>query len=133
MVVRLSHATTLTEDMTWLSVGNYELTDNVQMTGKLRITGNVTLDLNDKTPTGNGSESVIRIESGGNLTLEDSIGSGTITRLQKMTGNGGGVYVASGGSLTMEGGNIVGCAATDDGGGIWIRLRIAARFTMVRS
>ena len=32
---------------------------------------------------------------------------------------GGGVYIADGGKLTMTGGNIVGCTATDYGGGVY--------------
>ena len=33
---------------------------------------------------------------------------------------GGGVYIADGGKLTMTGGNIVGCTATDHGGGVYV-------------
>ena len=33
---------------------------------------------------------------------------------------GGGVYIAEGGKLTMTGGNIVGCTATDHGGGVYV-------------
>ena len=36
------------------------------------------------------------------------------------TPNGGGVYVATGCQLTMTGGNIVGCLATYEGGGVYI-------------
>ena len=92
----------------------------------------------------NGSGSVIKVESGGNLTIQDSntstphkftpggdglwgldeTGGSEIVYGGIITGgntpNGGGVYVATGCQLTMTGGNIVGCLATYEGGGVYI-------------
>ena len=55
------------------------------------------------------------IEAAGSLTIKDSGSGGTITGGMN-SGQGGGVYVAEGGSLTLLGGSISGNTAVDGGG-----------------
>lgn len=81
------------------------------------------MGLNGQTLTGSGSDSVIKIENGGSLTLADSGSGGKITRSNPMTDDGGGTFkgavtnkehgVISGGTFTEpvtnnEGGKITG-------------------------
>ncbi|MGX8705413.1 MAG: hypothetical protein ACSW8J_02440, partial [bacterium] len=82
---------------------------------------NVTLDLNGFTisrdlrrPRTDGC--VIIVE--GSLTLVDDVGGGAITG-GNTTGNGGGIYVAEGGSLTVDGVDISGNRAEGFGGGVY--------------
>lgn len=117
----------------------------------------VTLDLNGYMLRMTGSASVLTVESGGHLTIADSrpdaeerrfapdgdglwvldatgeksVTGGIITGGTGTLGQwyfyGGGVYVNSGGHLTMEGGSIVGCSAYGangiygDGGGVFLK------------
>lgn len=117
----------------------------------------VTLDLNGYMLRMTGSASVLTVESGGHLTIADSrpdaeerrfapdgdglwvldatgeksVTGGIITggtgTLDQWYFYGGGVYVNSGGHLTMEGGSIVGCSAYGangiygDGGGVFLK------------
>lgn len=117
----------------------------------------VTLDLNGYMLRMTGSASVLTVESGGHLTIADSrpdaeerrfapdgdglwvldatgeksVTGGIITGGTGTLGRwyfyGGGVYVNSGGHLTMEGGSIVGCSAYGangiygDGGGVFLK------------
>ena len=155
-LVRRLRGTALTADMTELTGGEYNLIGDVTLTETLRITGNVTLDLNGHVlqyKNDNTKGSVIVIENGGQLTIQDSdpdaphkfdpnsdglwvlnenngtktVSGGVITG---GTGHpvllgsssysyyncyGGGVYITNG-QLTMTGGSIVGCSATDGGG-----------------
>lgn len=80
----------------------------------------VTLDLNGHSITMTGAGSVIKVD-GGSLTLQDSVGTGTITGgtgayLEWLASTvGGGVWVASG-SFVMNGGTITGCSARVGGG-----------------
>ena len=73
-LVRRLRGTALTADMTELTGGEYNLIGDVTLTETLRITGNVTLDLNGHVlkyeSANNGS--VIVVEGSGNLTLTDS-------------------------------------------------------------
>ena len=121
------------------------------------VTGKVTLDLNGYALKLEGRGSVIRVENGATLTLVDSkpnavnkfsvtettglwqqdaagtkvIKGGAITGGTGTgeAGNtcGGGIYVAPGGTLLMQGGNIVGCTARQ-GGGIYVEA--GGRFEM---
>ena len=156
-LVRRLRGTALTADMTELTGGEYNLIGDVTLTETLRITGNVTLDLNGhvlqyKNDSTKGS--VIKVESGGQLTIEDSntsnlshkfnpngklwvldeasgtetvtggvITGGTGTDISTFSGTtwycGGGALIKNGGSLTMRGGNIIGCSA-ECGGGVCI-------------
>lgn len=155
-LVRRLRGTALTADMTELTGGEYNLIGDVTLTETLRITGNVTLDLNghvlqyknDRT-----KGSVIVVEGGGSLTIKDSdqtaehkftptndrwvldeasgtetvtggvITGGTGTDISTFGGTtwycGGGALIKNGGSLTMRGGNIIGCSA-ESGGGVCI-------------
>ena len=138
-----------------LADGNYYLNNDVTISQTITVSGTVTLDLNGhvlqyKNDSTKGS--VIKVESGGQLTIEDSntsnlshkfnpngklwvldetngtetVYGGVITggtgypyQLYSTVNCGGGVYIASGGQLTMTGGNIIGCSA-EYGGGVCI-------------
>ena len=127
LVLRLAHGTeenpqlvtteTELEDAVKIENNYIRLDDDVALSAALSLAKTVTIDLGGYTLTGNGSESVIRIESGGSLTLTDSGSGGTITNAP-IAGSGGGVYV-DGGTFTMNGGTISGCTAAD-GGGVYI-------------
>lgn len=87
----------------------------------LNITETATLDLKGHTinrglssATTNGS--VIKVASGGNLTIKDTSTGGTITGGFN-SGNGGGII--NEGSLTIEGGSITSNKSTGNGGGIY--------------
>lgn len=133
--------------------GVVKLTADVDISATLAISGSVELDLNGyvlRYENAQAYGSVLKVESGGSLTIKDSNpsstynfkpnddglwvldeangteevkggvitgGTGTGIGHEKRT-YGGGVYVALGGELTMEGGNIVGCCATYGGGGV---------------
>ena len=92
----------------------------------LVVSGAVLLDLAGHTITGNGSNTVISIASGGDLTLTNSVpASGAITggRAEQ----GGGVRVGGDAAFTMDGGVISGNSA-DPGGGVFVDSR--GTFTM---
>ena len=103
----------------------------------------VTIDLNDHSLNRGLSELtsygiVIRVETGGTLTVKDSAGGGTITGGYDATGGGicvlgtlnfesgtisgcngtkgGAIYITSDGTVNMTGGTISGCSASDCGG-----------------
>ena len=130
-----------------------KLTADITIATTLMVNRTVTLDLNGFLLQMTGSDSVIKVESGGNLTIQDSSTStqhkfnpnSVYSRLQigmwkldeagseivsggVITGgcsdstqsNGGGVFVNAGGTLTMTGGSIVGCAAVGRGGGVYL-------------
>ena len=86
--------------------GTVTLGDNITLNNTITITNGktVTLDLNGKTLTGNGTTPAIKVEQGGNLTITDSASGGTIANVT--TTGGGCVYVKEHGSLTMNGGTI---------------------------
>ena len=140
-----------------LADGNYYLNNDVTISQTITVSGTVTLDLNGhvlqyKNDSTKGS--VIKVESGGQLTIEDSntsnlshkfnpngklwvldeasgtetvtggvITGGTGTDISTFSGTtwycGGGALIKNGGSLTMRGGNIIGCSA-EFGGGVCI-------------
>ena len=92
----------------------------------LEVNGTVTLDLNGYTISMIGIHSMIKVRSGGNLTLHDSRptathtdvslpAGGVITREDRLDGLGGGVSVDRG-SFTMNGGTIYNCSAYTGGG-----------------
>ena len=138
------------------AVDTVKLTGDISISNSLTVKRTVTLDLNGhvlKYESAN-KGSVIVVENGGQLTIEDSntsnlshkfmpngklwvldeengketvtggvITGGTGKPIQFGSGEyvyyayyGGGVYIAPGGQLTMTGGNIIGCSATDGGG-----------------
>ncbi|MCQ2483513.1 MAG: DUF4214 domain-containing protein, partial [Clostridia bacterium] len=93
---------------------NTVCTENVVIpTGKT-----VAINLNGNVLNGTGEDSVITIESGANLTLDDT----STEKTGKVTGGsatkGGGVY--NNGTFTMSGGTITGNAATSYGGGVYV-------------
>ena len=139
----------------------YYLNNDVTVSQTITVSGTVTLDLNGHVLKYKSADkgSVIKVESGGHLTIQDSCKDDT-TAVHKfdttndlwvlndnppegkaetiqggvITGGtgtqwdqyyrGGGVYVAPGGTLTMESGSIVGCSANGNdfslGGGVYI-------------
>ena len=134
-----------------LADGNYYLNSDVTISQTITVSGTVTLDLNGhvlKYKSAN-KGSVIKVEGGGQLTIQDSntgslshkftpnsdglwvldetsgteevkggvITGGTGTQWDQYY-RGGGVYVAPGGTLTMESGSIVGCSANGNGLGL---------------
>lgn len=138
------------------NVNTVKLTANIDISSSLTVNRTVTLDLNGhvlKYESAN-KGSVIVVENGGQLTIEDSntsnlshkfnpngklwvlddasgteavtggvITGGTGTDLSTYGGTtwycGGGALIKNGGSLTMRGGNIIGCSA-ECGGGVCI-------------
>ena len=124
-----------------------KLTADITIDTTLTISRTVTLDLNGNVLKMTGSGSVIKVEAGGNLTIQDSnistlhkftpdsdglwlldasgseiVNGGIITGGTGMPpgvnySEGGGVYVSAGAALTMNGGSIVGCMAGSGGGG----------------
>ena len=147
----------LTDGSYYLETKAGESAANFVITAPIVVTGKVTLDLNGYALKLEGSGSVIRVENGATLTLVDSkpnavnkfsvtettglwqqdaagtkvinggaITGGTGTGFVGDT-TGGGIYVASGGTLLMRGGNIVGCTARE-GGGIYVEA--GGRFEM---
>ena len=139
----------------------YYLNNDVTVSQTITVSGTVTLDLNGHVLKYKSADkgSVIKVESGGHLTIQDSCKDDT-TAVHKfdttndlwvlndnppegkaetiqggvITGGtgtqwdqyyrGGGVYVAPGGTLTMESGSIVGCSANGNGlslgGGVYL-------------
>ena len=138
------------------SVAEIQLTADIDISNTLTVNRTVTLDLNGhvlKYESAN-KGSVIVVENGGQLTIEDSntsnlshkfnpngklwvlddasgteavtggvITGGTGTDISTFGGTtwycGGGALIKNGGSLTMRGGNIIGCSA-ECGGGVCI-------------
>lgn len=148
--------TTLVAAMADTSVTTVKLAADIDIDATLKVDRTVTLDLNGYVlkyeSTNKGS--VIVVENGGQLTIEDSntskpshkfmpngklwvlddasgteavtggvITGGTGTDLSTDGGTtwycGGGALIKNGGSLTMRGGNIIGCSA-ECGGGVCV-------------
>ena len=154
-VTDVSTAADLTAAIADVKVDTVRLTGDISISSSLTVKRTVTLDLNGfvlKYQNDSQRGSVIVVEGGGQLTIEDSNtskpshkfkpnddglwvldeknGTETVTG-GVITGGtgypftltsstvvyyGGGVYIASGGQLTMTGGNIIGCSATYGGG-----------------
>ena len=143
-VAEVTTAEYLTDMLADSSVVKITLAENIDIDSTLTVNRTVTLDLNGCVLKMTGGGSVIKVESGGNLTIQDSNastphkftpGGDSLWRLDETGGseivyggiitggntpNGGGVYVVTSGQLTMTGGNIVGCLATYEGGGVYI-------------
>ena len=124
-----------------------KLLNDINFPGVMDVGFNLTLDLNghvlNLTNT-SGGDSRITVEGSGSLTIIDSnptakhnfepnadglwvldeqsgtktVNGGVITGGSE--GNGGGVKIETGGVLTMEGGNIVGCRVNGQGGGVYV-------------
>lgn len=119
-----------------------KLMSDIEIPACILIKRTVTLDLNGHVMKADGSGNVIKIVSGGNLTIVDgnpaaehtfsenneglwviAAGGNKLVYGGVITGGnspaGGGVYVAEGGAFTMQGGNIIGCSARE-GGGVYV-------------
>lgn len=155
-VTDVSTAADLTAAIANPDVNTVRLAANIDISNTLTVNRTVTLDLNGHVlkygSANNGS--VIVVENGGQLTIEDSntsnlshkfmpngklwvldeasgtetvtggvITGGTGTDISTFGGTtwycGGGALIKNGGSLTMRGGNIIGCSA-ECGGGVCI-------------
>ena len=152
----VSTAEELTAAIADVNFDTVRLTGDISISNSLTVNRTVTLDLNGHVlkygSANNGS--VIVVENGGQLTIEDSntsnlshkfnpngklwvldeasgteavtggvITGGTGTDISTFGGTtwycGGGALIKNGGSLTMRGGNIIGCSA-ECGGGVCI-------------
>ena len=151
----VSTDTELTGALTNSSISKIKLKTDIKINDTLTVNRKVTLDLNGFVLHMTGNKSVIKVESNGDLTIQDSDPSKShrftpnndgLWKLDETSGTkavsggvitggvasenigdarfpcycGGGVYIADGGKLTMTGGNIVGCTATDHGGGVYV-------------
>ena len=152
----VSNESELTAAIADTNVNTVKLTTDISISSSLTVNRTVTLDLNGhvlKYESAN-KGSVIVVEGGGQLTIEDSntskpshrfnpngklwvlddasgteavtggvITGGTGTDISTFGGTtwycGGGALIKNGGSLTMRGGNIIGCSA-ECGGGVCI-------------
>ena len=141
--------------LTDTNISMIKLKADIKINDTLTINRKVTLDLTGFVLQMTDQKSVIKVESSGDLTIQDSdpskshrftpnsdglwvldetrgtetVSGGVITGgvASENTGYeqypcycGGGVYIAGGGTLTMTGGNIVGCSAVDYGGGGYV-------------
>lgn len=129
----VSNESELTAAIADSTVGTVKLAGDISISSSLTVNRTVTLDLNGhvlKYESAN-KGSVIVVENGGQLTIEDSntsnlshkfMPNGKLWVLDEASGTvncGGGVYIAPGGQLIMTGGNIIGCSA-EFGGGVCI-------------
>ena len=154
-VTEVGNESALTAAIADSNVNTVKLTGDISISNSLTVKRTVTLDLNGfvlKYQNDSQRGSVIVVEGGGQLTIEDSntskpshkfkpnddglwvldeasgteaVTGGVITggtgypftlTSSTVVYYGGGVYIASGGQLTMTGGNIIGCSATYGGG-----------------
>lgn len=127
-LVRRLRGTALTADMTELTGGEYNLIGDVTLTETLRITGNVTLDLNGHVLQYKNDEvhgSPLVVEDGAHLTIKDSGSNATHT----FAPNSDGLWVLDeNGSETVTGGVITGgtgypyqlSSTVNCGGGVYI-------------
>mgnify|MGYP002673144238 CR=1 FL=1 len=132
------------------SISRITLKGDIDIGSTLTVNRTVTLDLNGCVLKMTGSDSVIKVESGGDLTIQDrntttqhkfnphckyltwyidmwelDNGGSEIVSGGVITGGGGdqsdgGGVLVAGGTLVMAGGNIVGCSATSRGGGVYL-------------
>lgn len=111
-----------TAGTTTLSGGSYYLSGDVEYSGteSITVSGEVILCLNDHKLDLKGRR--ISVGSGASFTLCDCSTGGVLTGGSDSARNGGGVYVAGGGTFTMTGGSITGNATNDEtygsGGGV---------------
>jgi len=143
-VKEVATAEELTAALADSNISGITLKRDIDIGSTLTVNRTVTLDLNGCVLKMTGSDSVIKVAADGYLTIQDSNtstphkftpGGDGLWRLDETGGseivyggiitggntpNGGGVYVVTSGQLTMTGGNIVGCLATYEGGGVYI-------------
>lgn len=82
------------------------------------------IELNGFSITGNGNDSVIKVEDGAFLYMFSTSGK-SVSKITQPSGYpgpeyGGGVYVCEGGTFTIDGVTIEGCKATKCGGGVYV-------------
>ena len=108
-----------TAGTTTLSGGSYYLSGDVEYSGteSITVSGEVILCLNDHKLDLKGRR--ISVGSGASFTLCDCSTGGVLTGGSDSARNGGGVYVAGGGTFTMTGGSIAGNTA-ESGGGVYV-------------
>lgn len=108
-----------TAGTTTLSGGSYYLSGDVECSGteSITVSGEVILCLNDHKLDLKGRR--ISVGSGASFTLCDCSTGGVLTGGSDSARNGGGVYVAGGGTFTMTGGSIAGNTAAA-GGGVYV-------------
>lgn len=105
------------------NVCKIRLAADTVMTGSVTVDSgkSLTIDLNGHTLTAAANSRAFYIR-GGALTIEDSIGTGVIQGNGTVNGDGGAIWMSSGDSnnaLTLTGGAIRDCRATD-GGGVYV-------------
>ena len=143
-------ASELTGALADSSISRITLTGDIDIGSTLTVNRTVTLDLNGCVLKMTGSDSVIKVEADGDLTIQDrntttqhkfnphckyltwyidmwelDNGGSEIVSGGVITGGGGdqsdgGGVLVAGGTLVMAGGNIVGCSATSRGGGVYL-------------
>ena len=105
-------------------VGFGTANDTGAYTGNLRVPKGATVEMNINGKTID-RKLVSAIDNGyvllvyGNLTINDSTGAGVL-KGGNNTGNGGGIYVAAGGTLTINNGNFNSSKTAQYGGGIYV-------------
>lgn len=149
-VKEVATADELTDALADSSISGITLKRDIDIGSTLTINRTVTLDLNGCVLKMTGGGSVIKVESGGDLTIQDSKtttqhnfnphykqpawyidmweldkGGSEIVFGGVITGGGGdqnngGGVLVAGGTLTMAGGSIVGCSARSRGGGVYL-------------
>ena len=143
-------ASELTGALADSSISRITLKGNIDISSTLTVKRTVTLDLNGNVLKMTGSDSVIKVEADGDLTIQDrntttqhtfnphckyqfwyidmwelDNGGSKIVSGGVITGGGGdqnngGGVLVAGGTLTMAGGSIVGCSARSRGGGVYL-------------
>lgn len=149
-VKEVATADELTDALADSSISIITLKDDVEISSTLTVNRTVTLDLNGNVLKMTGGFSVIKVESGGDLTIQDrntttqhtfnphckyqfwyidmweldkdgsEIVSGGVITGGGGDQNNGGGVLVAGGTLTMAGGSIVGCSARSRGGGVYL-------------
>ena len=123
-VKEVATAEELTVSLADSSVVKITLAENIYIGSTLTVNRAVTLDLNGNVLKMNGSGSVIRVESGGNLTIQDS----NTSTPHKFTPGGDGLWGLdeTGGSEIVYGGIITGGTGMppgvnySEGGGVYV-------------
>ena len=95
--------------------GNYYLANNVALTATWTCNVDINLCLNGKSITGSRGEVVIKVVSGGSLSITDCGTTGKITHNSGATGRG----IFNDGALILWNGSIAGNTTNDEGGGVF--------------
>lgn len=149
-VKEVATADELTDALADSSISIITLKDDVEISSTLTVNRTVTLDLNGNVLKMTGSDSVIKVEADGDLTIQDrntttqhtfnphckyqfwyidmweldkdgsKIVSGGVITGGGGDQNNGGGVLVASGTLTMAGGSIVGCSARSRGGGVYL-------------